>query len=130
MGRNGKGVSPFWDYIGMEEQWAKNGEAELKLVITGDLLNRGGSVQGGVLASLIDGVTGAAIASTIRENQTVVTTDLKISYLLPAKGDYLIAKGSTIHKGSTLAVSQAKIFNSKGDTIAAGMATFMILPSK
>ncbi len=119
--------SPFWDYIKMKVISEGNGQAELRIDIFQELYNRNESVQGGVLATLIDGTTGAAVASTLSQNETVVTTELKINYLLPGTGEYLIGKGEMKHKGKTLAVAQAEVYNSKNQLIALGMASFMIL---
>jgi uncharacterized protein (TIGR00369 family) len=124
------GVSPFWDYIGMKEQIMEEGYAEVRLDITPNVLQRRGSVHGGVLASLIDASVGSAIRSMQSEEQAAATVDLKINYIRPAKGEYLIAKAKLVHRGGTLAVAQAEIFDSNEKLVAVGTATYIILKQK
>ena len=121
------GMSPFWDYIGMEEQLIEKGYAELRINITPNLYQRRGSVHGGVLATLIDGAVGSAVRSTLSEDQASATVELKINYFRPAKGDYLIAKAKLIQRGKTIAVGQAEIIDSDERVVAMGTATYMIL---
>lgn len=121
------GMSPFWDHIGMEEQVIEEGYAELRINITPNLHQRRGSVHGGVLASLIDGAVGSAVRSTLSQDQVSTTVELKINYLRPAKGSYLLAKAKLSHRGRTLAVGQAEIVNPDGKLVAMGTATYMIL---
>lgn len=119
--------SPFWNYISMKTVSAAEGIAEVRIDLFDDLLNRAQTVQGGVLATLIDGTSGAAVHSTLSDNETIVTTELKINYLLPGTGEYLVGKAEMKHKGKTLAVAQAEIYDSKNQLIALGTASFMIL---
>jgi uncharacterized protein (TIGR00369 family) len=121
------GMSPFWDYIGMTEQIIEPGYAELHIPITSNLHQRRGVVHGGVLATLIDGAVGSAVRSTMSEEQASATVEMKINYVRPAKGDYLIAKAKLSHRGKTLAVGQAEIFDPDGNLVAMGTATYMIL---
>lgn len=121
------GMSPFWDYIGMKEQLIEDGYAEIRIDLTPDLHQRRGSAHGGVLASLIDGAVGSAVRSTLLAEQASTTVELKVNYYRPAKGDYLIAKAKMSHRGRTLAVGQAEVFNSEGKIVAMGTATYMIL---
>ena len=121
------GMSPFWDYIGMEEQIIEEGYAELRINITPNLYQRRGSVHGGVLATLVDGAVGSAVRSTLSEEQPSTTVELKVNYFRPAKGDYLIAKAKISHRGKRLVIGQAEIVNSDGSLVAMGTATYMIL---
>ncbi|MEW9672988.1 PaaI family thioesterase [Ammoniphilus sp. 3BR4] len=121
------GMSPFWDYIGMKEMIIENGYAELRIDITSNLHQRRGSVHGGVLATLIDGAVGSAVRSVLSEEEISPTVELKINYIRPAVGEYLIAKAKLYHRGGKLAVGQAEIFDSNEKLVAIGTATFMIL---
>ncbi|UOF91159.1 PaaI family thioesterase [Fodinisporobacter ferrooxydans] len=124
------GMSPFWDYIGMRELKIEDGYAELRIDITPDLLQRRGVVHGGVLATLIDGVIGSAVRSTLTDELGSATVELKVNYIRPAKGEYLIAKSKLTYRGGTLAVGQAEVFDSEGTLTAIGTATFMILKKR
>lgn len=122
--------SPFWDFIGLKEQVAENGYAELHLDIKPELLQRMGNVHGGVIASLVDASIGSAVRSTTGGEPGPATIELKLNYLRPAQGTYLVAKASLYHRGSTTAVGKSEVFDDKGQLIAVGTATFILkLPS-
>ncbi|WCK53259.1 PaaI family thioesterase [Aneurinibacillus sp. Ricciae_BoGa-3] len=124
------GMTPFWDYIGMKETKIEEAHAELRLDITPELHQRRGSVHGGVLATLIDGAVGSAVRSVLSEEEISPTVELKINYIRPAHGEYLVAKSKLYHRGKSLAFGQAEIFDSNGDLVAVGTGTFMILNTK
>jgi acyl-CoA thioesterase len=121
------GTSPFWDYIGMREEVIENGYAEVRINITDHLKQRRGAVHGGVLSSLVDAVVGSAIRSKLSEDQLSATVELKVNYLRPAIGDYMVAKAKLSHLGKTIAVGQAEIYDPEDRLVAIGTATYMIL---
>ncbi|WP_066152039.1 PaaI family thioesterase [Halalkalibacter krulwichiae] len=127
MRRTEPGMSPFWDYIGMEEVEMSEGYAEIKMIIKPEHTQRRGTVHGGVLATLIDAAVGSAVRTTQTEDQSSATIELKINYIRPAKGDYLLAKGKLSHRGKKVQVGTAEIFNSEGKMVAMGSATFMVI---
>lgn len=124
------GTSPFWDYIGMTEEKIENGYAEVRINITRNLQQRRGAVHGGVLSSLVDAAAGSAIRSMLAEEQLSATVELKVNYLRPAKGEFMVAKAKLSHLGKTIAVGQAEVFDPKGILVAMGTATYMILKSR
>ncbi|WP_052948080.1 PaaI family thioesterase [Aneurinibacillus tyrosinisolvens] len=73
---------------------------------------------------------GSAVRSVLTEEEISPTVELKINYIRPAKGEYLVAKSKLYHRGGSLAVGQAEIFDSNGDLVAMGTATFMILKKR
>jgi uncharacterized protein (TIGR00369 family) len=123
------GKNPFWDYIGLQEQTVKEGYAELRLDISMNLLQRRGVVHGGVLATMIDSAIGTAVRSTLMEGQGAATVELKVNYVKPAKGEYLVAKAKLSHRGKNLVVGLAEVFDTNRNLIALGTATFIILKS-
>jgi uncharacterized protein (TIGR00369 family) len=125
-----KASSPFWAYLGMKEQMQDNGSAEVRLDIFPELLQRRGLVHGGVIASLIDGSIGSAIRSTLGQDGATATIELKINYLKPAKGTYLVAKASLYHKGGTIAVGKSEVYDDADQLVAVGTATFILIKKK
>jgi uncharacterized protein (TIGR00369 family) len=121
------GVSPFWDHIGLKEVELEGGYFELELEVRPYLLQRRGIVHGGVLATLADATIAAAIRSTLNDGEGLVTVELKISYLKPAKGERLTSKGSLLKRGKSICVGNADIFDEEGEQVAFGNGTFMIL---
>lgn len=120
-------ASPFWEFIGIKEHIAENGYAEVHLDIKPELLQRRGNVHGGVIASLVDASIGSAVRSTTGGDAGPATIELKLNYLRPAQGKHLVAKASLYHRGSTTAVGKSEVYDDKGQLIAVGTATFMML---
>jgi uncharacterized protein (TIGR00369 family) len=126
-----KHVSPFWAYLGMKEQKMENGYAEVQMNVSPDLLQRRGLVHGGAIATLIDGSIGSAVRTTLSEEEAgTATVELKINYLRPAKGVYLLAKASLYHRGGTLVFGKSEVFDDAGNLIAVGTATFILIKKK
>ena len=126
MKRTEPGMSPFWDYVGMKEVELENGHSVIRVEITENLLQRRGIVHGGMLATLIDAAVGSAVRSTLSDEQYSATVELKINYLKPATGIYLLATGKVVQRGKTLAVGTAEIVNDEGTLVAMGTGTFMV----
>jgi uncharacterized protein (TIGR00369 family) len=69
-------------------------------------------------------------ATYLREGQAVLTADLKINFLAPARGEKAIARGRVIKPGRTLTVSAADIFmvsNGAETHVATALATIAIV---
>lgn len=120
--------SPFWDHIRIEEISAKDGHSHIECKIFKELLNGAGFVHGGALATLIDAAIGSAVRSTLDlSKQHSATVDLNVKYIKGGRGNLLTAKASLAHRGRTLVVGNAEIFDDEQNLVAIGSATFMIL---
>ncbi|WP_172460933.1 PaaI family thioesterase [Priestia endophytica] len=122
-----KRTNPFRKYLGLKNFGSRNGVSEVRIDIFSDLLNFSGNVHGGVIASLVDMSIGNAVHPNLNKNQYSTTVELKLNYLKPLTGTEIIAKSYLLHKGKTLLVGKSDIFNDKGQLVATGSATFMIL---
>jgi uncharacterized protein (TIGR00369 family) len=122
-----KRSNPFRNLLQIKEIKAENGVAEIKLEIFPDLLNFSENVHGGVLASLIDISIGSAVRTTFDDRYRSATVELKINYIRPANGSFLLAKSSLSHRGETLTVGISEIYNDQNQLVAMGTATFILL---
>lgn len=64
------------------------------------------------------------------ENGGLTTIDLKLNYLAPATSGKVMAKGSQIKIGKTLAYAEGRVTDESGKILAHGTSTLMILPGK
>lgn len=91
------------------------------------LLNTVGYVQGGIISLLADLAMGNT-CNTFDEDenslQSVVTVDLKTTYLKGAKGEFLIAVAHLIHKGRTLNHLDCDIYNDQNELVAKATGIF------
>jgi uncharacterized protein (TIGR00369 family) len=84
------------------------------------MANPFGSVHGGIIATLIDEVTGAAVISSI-EAGSAPTVSLNVEYLhaIPIGGNYT-AVGEIVRIGRAMAIADARILNEEGEVLARG----------
>ena len=87
--------------------------------------------HGGVLAGLMDSTLGvSALSYAMTQKCLCSTVEFKINYLAPVHlGDELKAHGRIDHKGKSLVITSADIFEvSTGKLVCKGMGTFNLYP--
>jgi uncharacterized protein (TIGR00369 family) len=92
------------------------------------LLSPPGLIQGGVLAVLADGPLGCAIQTTLPPATPYTTAELSMNFLRPASvsSGVLTARGTLIHSGRSLALSQVSIEDARGRLLAHGTSRCVI----
>jgi uncharacterized protein (TIGR00369 family) len=106
--RQALAAQPFSLMLGMELTAFTPEGVELRLAITERLRQQHGFVHGGAIAALIDNALTFAGGSAL--GPAVVTSEIKINYLRPARGDALIARAHVLHAGRTQAVCRCDVF--------------------
>jgi uncharacterized protein (TIGR00369 family) len=98
----------------------QDGKAEASWTPTPDMANPFGSVHGGIIATVIDELTGAAIISSI-EAESAPTVSMNVEYLhaIPIGGTYT-AVGEIVRVGRAMAIADARISNENGKVLARG----------
>lgn len=82
----------------------------------------GNYTHGGVIATLSD--LAAECAVMVITGAPVPTIDMSIRYLGASRGEDLLARGSVIRSGRSIAVAEARIFRQDGTLIAVATAGF------
>ncbi|GGE19546.1 hypothetical protein GCM10011571_21830 [Marinithermofilum abyssi] len=113
-------------FLGLKGEFVEKGVYQFRIPITPYMLNRGGVVHGGILATLADSTMGSLINKSLPENAFAVTVEMKVNYVRPGTGTELISRASLIRLGHTLAVAECRIANEKGSEIAVAIGTFSI----
>jgi uncharacterized protein (TIGR00369 family) len=105
---------------------AEDGRAEMSWTPGLDMANPFGSIHGGVIASVIDEVCGAALVSSI-EAESTPTVSLNVEYLhaIPVDGTYTVL-GEIVRIGRAMAIVDARIQNGEGKLLARGTCFFQI----
>jgi uncharacterized protein (TIGR00369 family) len=85
---------------------------ELLVPITAQVKQQHDFVHGGVVSYAADNALTFAGGAAL--GPAVVTSEFKINYLRPAKGEKLIARASVIHAGRNQAVCQCQVFSVAG----------------
>lgn len=104
----------------------QDGRAEATWAPTPDMANPFGSVHGGIIATLIDEITGAAVMSLIATG-SAPTVSLNVEYLhsIPIGGTYS-ATGEVVRMGRAMAIADARISDHEGKLLARGTCIYQI----
>ena len=98
----------FSVWLGAELTSFDSSIVELRIPITDQIKQQHGFVHGGVVSYAADNALtfsgGAALGAT------VVTSEFKINYLRPAKGETLVARANVVYAGRSQAVCQCQVF--------------------
>ncbi len=105
----------------------ENGKAVVELDAQERHANPMGTVQGGVLCVIADAAMGMAFASTVADDETFTTVELKINYLKPVRNAKLKAVGGVVKRGKTIGLTQCDIFDEQDSLIAYATSTVMVL---
>ena len=87
---------------------------ELRVPVTDQVKQQHGFVHGGVVSYAADNALTFAGGAVL--GAAVVTSEFKINYIRPAKGEELVARASVVHAGRTQAVCQCRVFAIVGGT--------------
>jgi uncharacterized protein (TIGR00369 family) len=112
MGREVLLRQPFSRMLGAELTALEPGKVTLELPVRYDLLQQDGFVHGGVLSYLADNALTYAGGTAMRV--PVVTSEFKINYLRPAKGERLLARAESVASGRTQCVCRCEVFVVEG----------------
>jgi uncharacterized protein (TIGR00369 family) len=118
---DGDATRPFLDHLGLRWSFI-DGEAAVELELRSDLAGPGGSLQGGVTASLID-VAAATCASTALGVERVFTTTMTIHYLRRGEVGPIRATAAPLRVSHGAAVVEVRVVDvgASAEPIAVGL---------
>ena len=120
---------PYFTLLSMEIRSVDWGESHLEVAVQEKHLQPFGMVHGGVCASLVDAAAFWAVYSQMSEDIGLTTVEIKLNYLAPVSEGRLIGRGKSIKVGKTICLSEASIEDDKGNLVAHGTSTMMVLDS-
>ncbi|MCB1693420.1 MAG: PaaI family thioesterase [Pseudomonadales bacterium] len=120
--------NPFHQYLGLRLVETRPDFARLRLTKTTTTpTGIGGSVNGGVLATMVDMAAVPAVFTNFREgSQPAGTADLNITYLKQAHGEWVEAEATVIKRGRQLCTVDVRIKNDKGELCAIGRVLYAL----
>ncbi len=113
---------PFVQHLGFELILFEGGRSQINYNPKPEHLNSFNVVHGGASMTLLD-VTMAIAARSVAQDMGVVTIEMKTSFMQAARGP-LIAKGRLIHRTTTMAFTEASIFDAEDKICAHATGTF------
>jgi len=120
----------FMNFLGFKSTLISPGLVEGILEIKPEYKQQIGFLHGGVTATLADLAAGFAAFTLVKKGQTLVTIEMKISYLNPGIGQNARARGFVIKAGQKIIFAEAEIFtenNGVETLVAKGNATYAVL---
>jgi uncharacterized protein (TIGR00369 family) len=118
--------NPLLEYLGIELVDVEPGRASFGIDLGARHLNRQGSLQGGVAATLLDAACGyAGLASQQGEvSGNAVTVMLSISYMRKVCTGRLRATGTVTKMGRTMYFSSGELVTESGELVATAQGAF------
>ncbi len=101
--------------LGAEIVRIESGDIHIKAPILHGSRQQQGFGHAGLTFSIGDSAAGYAALTQIPLENEVVTAEVKINLLAPARGDYLVAKGRIIKPGRRLMVVASDVFAVTGN---------------
>ena len=86
-----------------------------------------GTVHGGILCDLADAAMGMAFASTLKQDETFTTLELKINFLRPVWVSQLRAEAHVTNRGKTVGLVECSIRDEHRRLVAKAVSTCLIL---
>ena len=86
-----------------------------------------GTLHGGILCDVADAAMGMAFASTLAEEETFTTVDLKINFFRPVWKAELKAQATVLQRGRTVGYVECEIMDEHERVIAKATSTCMVL---
>ena len=122
---------PFHQYLGLKVHAAERDRVTLRLHWNEETpTGIGGSVNGGVLATMVDMAAVAAVFTHIPDGVLPAgTADLQITYMRQASGNYLDAVAEVVKRGRQLCTIQVTILNPEGVQCCAGRVLYALRPT-
>lgn len=99
----------FMAFIGAELTAITPGAVDIGLPTRDDLTQQHGFLHAGTTITIADSAAGYAALSLFPAGFGVLTTELKVNLLNPAKGEWLIARGRVIKPGRTLTICRGDV---------------------
>lgn len=119
--------SPYFSLLSMKIKDLQWGTSVLEVDLEEKHLQPFGMVHGGAIASVVDAAAFWAVFPQVEKEMGLTTVEMKLNYLAPVKEGKLVAEGRCIKLGKTLALGEARVRDGKGNLVAHGTATMMVL---
>ena len=117
----------FRELVGTELASTGEGRAVVEVHAEERHLNPGGTVQGGVVYTLVDVSMAEALRTTIAEgDERPVTIEIKVNYLEPAKAGTLTSTAQVRKGGKRVTVVEAEVAQDS-EVVALATGTYTIL---
>ena len=120
--------SPFHSGMGIRVLDVRDGEVDLAMDASGEHANLGGTLHGGVIATLADTAAGLAVRSAIEPGSGHVTVNLDVQYLRAGAPRHGRGARSRVRAGRSIVFAEAEVVGADGAVLARAQVTVAISP--
>jgi uncharacterized protein (TIGR00369 family) len=117
--------SPFLDTIGIRAVSREPGRVVGEVTLGAGHLNSFGLGHGGVTMTLLDTVLGAAARFADPATATVMTVDLHVTFIGPARGR-VVGEGRVLRQVGGLVFCEGEARSEDGELVAKAVGTFKV----
>jgi uncharacterized protein (TIGR00369 family) len=118
---------PVARLIGFQLTSVRHGESVIELEASDTHANPMGTLHGGILCDIADAAMGIAFASTLEDDESFTTLELKINFLRPVWKEKLRAAGKVVKRGKSVGMVECDVTNSQGALVARSSSTCLVL---
>ena len=119
----------FATLIGMRVEDVRRDYCRLRLGFRPQLLQAGGVMHGGAIASLLDSVLVPAIGSSLPDGSRFATVDLHVQYMEAVVDEDVVAEGWVVRRGRRVVFGQAEARGADtGRLVATAVLTYNVAP--
>jgi uncharacterized protein (TIGR00369 family) len=123
---------PIYHLTGLRPTDAAEGSCTFVMPASPWLASPQPVLYGGAIALLADAALSCAIMTINPAGGSFASLDLKVNYLRPVlpDGGLMTARATVVHRGRSMAVATAELFNDDGKRIALASSSAMLLPGR
>lgn len=107
-----------------------NGGATIRFTAQPEFSNRHGTVQGGLLAAMLDSATALALYTVLPPELTGVTVNLNVSFVRPARIGHFTATSKLLSRDNRYGETSGELRDADGTVVATAVAKLRIVPRK
>jgi uncharacterized protein (TIGR00369 family) len=132
MGREGRMPFSPMSYLSELTMTAgSRGHSSFEMPASPWFANSSGLIPGGVLALIGDACLGSVVHGDLPAGQAMTTAELSLTFLrpvIPYRGTKILGSGQLIHRGRTMGLSEAFLYDEDDELIAHGTSRCTVFP--
>ncbi|MGE8659309.1 MAG: PaaI family thioesterase [Achromobacter sp.] len=101
--------------LGASLDLVEPGRVEIVLPHRADLCQQNGFLHAGISTTIADSAGGYAAFSLFEPGEEVLTSEFKMNFLAPAKGERYVASGRVVKPGKRLSICQVEVHAYAGE---------------
>jgi uncharacterized protein (TIGR00369 family) len=119
--------APIAKLLGLRITSSGAGRATVDFEASGRYANPMGTLHGGVLCDLADAAMGVAYLSTLAQDESATTIELKINFLRPVWNGKLRAEAKVVRAGKVVGLIECDVLDERDRLVARASSTCMTL---